>query len=152
MNKYVVSLVLFMLAIIAIQIWFNKLQNKLIKLNEEINSSIKELSEEPGEYEYNQRIVCAANLYPDGTIILGARHHDSLMNDCIKTYIRDEEYWNGPNINFEPGKAIQGFIDQRCNFFTREEAWVIAEKANQIAFRCGGDTINGGRLFSENLY
>ena len=32
------------------------------------------------------------------------------------------------------------------------KAWKIAEPAGQIRRRIGGDTINGGTLFSENLY
>lgn len=45
-----------------------------------------------------------------------------------------------------------GFIDQFGNFHTRTEAWKIAEAAGQIFRRCGGDTVNGGTLYSENLY
>jgi hypothetical protein len=43
----------------------------------------------------------------------------------------------------------QGFIDQRGEFMTREEAHKVATKSGQIIRRCGGDD---GRLFSENLY
>lgn len=46
----------------------------------------------------------------------------------------------------------QGFIDTWGVFHTREEAWKIASHHNQIIRRCGGDTVNGGRLYSENLY
>lgn len=46
----------------------------------------------------------------------------------------------------------QGFIDQLGQFHTRTEAWKIAEAAGQILYRCGGDTANGGTLYSENLY
>ena len=49
-------------------------------------------------------------------------------------------------------KSEQGFIDRFSKFHNREEAWKIAEPAGQIRRRVGGDTINGGTLFSENLY
>lgn len=48
--------------------------------------------------------------------------------------------------------AEQGFIDNRRVFVDRNKAWKIAEAANQINFRCGGDTEEGGTLYSENLY
>lgn len=97
---------------------------------------IQALSYNPGK----QRIVCAANKFPDGTLILGARHWDPMMR---KTYnalglTRDES-----------GREVQGFIDQYQNFLTREEAWPIALAAGQIVRRCGGDE---GCLYSENLY
>lgn len=46
----------------------------------------------------------------------------------------------------------QGFIDQYGVFMTRTEAWQVALAAGQIRYRCGGDTANGGTLYSENLY
>jgi hypothetical protein len=46
-------------------------------------------------------------------------------------------------------RAEQGFVDQRGEYLTREEAFEVASKAGQIIRRCGGDE---GRLFSENLY
>jgi hypothetical protein len=86
-------------------------------------------------------IVCAAMRYPNGFIVTGARHLDSVMHRQIPWMLHDQH-----------GKAVQGFIDQRGNFYDRHEAWKIAEANGQIRFRCGGDTINGGMLFSENLY
>ena len=46
----------------------------------------------------------------------------------------------------------QGFIDQYGVFMTRQEAWKVAEAADQINYRCGGDDKYGGTLYSENLY
>lgn len=83
------------------------------------------------------RIVCAANKLASGLIVCGARHHDKVMNAQIKA--ANETFVN----------EIQGFIDQHGVFYTRQEAWVIAEKNDQIIRRCGGDD---GKLFSENLY
>ena len=48
-----------------------------------------------------------------------------------------------------PIEHVQGFIDQRGNFLTREEAWIVAEASGQIIRRVGGD---GKKLYSENLY
>jgi len=95
---------------------------------------------------HNSRIVCAANkiLFKDGkvAIVAGARHWDKIMHnivDCVEHELTELE---------------QGFIDQFNNFYTREEAWIIAETNGQIIRRVGGDTtLEGkGRLFSENLY
>ena len=47
---------------------------------------------------------------------------------------------------------IQGFLTNKHRFVDRYEAWKIAVEQNQIVRRCGGDTVNGGKLFSENLY
>ena len=43
----------------------------------------------------------------------------------------------------------QGFVDQRGEFLTREEAHSIALAEDQIRRRCGDDERT---LFSENLY
>jgi hypothetical protein len=45
--------------------------------------------------------------------------------------------------------AEQGFIDQYGRFLTREEAYVIAEKAGQIKY---GPEHSRGTLYSEDLY
>lgn len=84
-----------------------------------------------------RRVVCAANMFPDGTIILGARHWDPLMCQQANALGR------------KGGTEEQGFIDQWRVFMTREEAWLVAEAAGQIIYRGNwGD----GVLYSENLY
>lgn len=90
----------------------------------------------------HKRIVCAAVKYTNGPMLVGPRHFDEVMQKQYTSF----------RINFTEEKAIQGFLDNAGNFHTREEAWVIAMAANQVIYRTGGDTINGGRLFSENLY
>lgn len=84
-----------------------------------------------------QFIVCAAIRNSNGGIICGPRHFDEIMRMQIdaSTY-----YWK---------HAEQGFVDQRGQFLTREQAHVIAKEAGQIIRRVGGDD---GKLFSENLY
>jgi len=46
----------------------------------------------------------------------------------------------------------QGFLDNKREFLSRTEAWKVAVSANQLVSRCGGDSSNGGTLYSENLY
>lgn len=89
-----------------------------------------------------RRIVCAANRNLGAAIILGVRHWDSFMHIQASDYANPE------------GFAEQGFVDNNREFLTREEAWLVAEKANQIIKRVGGDmNAEGvGKLFSENLY
>lgn len=82
-------------------------------------------------------IVCAANRHKEtGIIFCGARHFDNVMRGQIKA-----AGLNG--IGHE-----QGFIDQFSRFYTREEAWIIAETNGQIKRKVSGD----GTLYSENLY
>lgn len=91
-------------------------------------------------------VVCAANRHTDADLrvwlLLGPRHWGPTMRHQAKMLPFDAHA-----LEWE-----QGFIDQRGEFLTREEAWKVAEAAGQIFQRVGGDTINGGRLFSENLY
>ena len=95
-----------------------------------------------------QRIVCAANRLPDGTILIGARHWDKWMHQQNDGRVPVEP-------NTHPGvfeDEEQGFIDNRGNFLSRTEAWKVADEAGQIIYRVGGDTADGGTLYSENLY
>jgi hypothetical protein len=97
----------------------------------------------------NKRIVCAANKYTftmeDGTttelVICGARHYDPLMHQQIKAL--DKSLWE------KKTSEVQGFVNNKFEFLTREEAWIVASAEGQIIRRCGGD---GTKLFSENLY
>lgn len=90
---------------------------------------------QPGE----PRVVCAALKDANGRIVTGARHFDSVMMEQIK---------RGPAVDDWRG-ADQGFIDQKGNYLTREEAHVIASANKQILRRVGSDECS---LFSENLY
>jgi hypothetical protein len=94
-----------------------------------------------------RRVVCAANRYPDGFIVCGARHYDMIMHQQIKEAGRSRLDGYDPG-----GKIEQGFIDQYGTFLTRLQAWDIAEAAGQIVRRCGNDGPDGHGLFSENLY
>jgi hypothetical protein len=83
------------------------------------------------------RIVCAANKFENGPLLIGARHFDQHMHVQM-SYMGVKG--SDPH--------IQGFIDQYGRFYNREEAWVIAEKNGQII----RDVSAAGMLFSENLY
>lgn len=88
---------------------------------------------------YTPWIVCAANkLISTGRIVCGARHYDPIMRAQIHA-AEGVDTWKG---------CDQGFIDQRGKWWTREEAWVIAETNGQIKKRVGCE----GTLYSENLY
>lgn len=84
------------------------------------------------------RIVCAANKFENGPLLIGARHFDQHMQVQM-AYMGVKG--SDPH--------VQGFIDQYGKFYTREEAWKVAVENGQIVRRCGGDE---GMLFSENLY
>lgn len=92
-------------------------------------------------YAENRRIAAAANRY-GGYIVVGARHHDIMMQMQMMA-IGYEKLWEfaGGRDNEE-----QGFIDQWGIFLTRKEAWVVAEAAGQIRTYEFGH----GTLFSEN--
>ena len=90
-------------------------------------------------------VVCAANRlnipWIEGTtkykIAIGVRHFDMVMLEQMP-----KPLWSDYEIE-------QGFIDQFGLFMTREEAYLVAQAAGQIKYRCGGDE---GVLYSENLY
>lgn len=90
----------------------------------------------------DQRVVCAAIRHPDGRLICSPRHFDTTTHAVLDHLEKTEDIrtW---------GQADQGFVDQYGIYLTREEAWVIALRQNQIIHRVGGDE---GCLYSENLY
>lgn len=92
-----------------------------------------------------ERIVCAANRHlVTKHILVGVRHWDNFM------YNQKEELMAGDRCGWTDSE--QGFVNSRGQFLTRQEAWVVANDADQIVRRVGGDTMQGGTLFSENLY
>lgn len=89
-----------------------------------------------------RRVVCAAIRGHGGVIICGARHFDGVMLKQLDMA--------GGSQHFGRSKPVeQGFIDNRGEWLTREEALVVATAAGQLVRRCPGDD---RELFSENLY
>ena len=99
------------------------------------------MTDRDAQQEPKRRVVCAALLFPDGTIVCGPRHFDETMRRLIKRALLD--------IHADHGACEQGFVDQRGEYMSRQIAWTVAEEAGQIIRRVGGD---GHALYSENLY
>lgn len=93
------------------------------------------------------RIVCSANKLSDGAILIGIRHWDSHMHYQLSLMVVDDE---APLLESELTKGhIQGFLDQFGKFYTREEAYIVAEKNSQITRNLNHST---NKLYSEHLY
>lgn len=73
-----------------------------------------------------------------GVVFAGYRHGQCIYTKCAVTGLRDAE----------TGDNEQGFLTSLNRFVDREEAWVIAENANQIIREVSGR----GTLYSENLW
>ena len=93
-----------------------------------------------------RRIVSAANRYKlksGGTIVIpGTRHCSKDMSEVVRL-VEDKLV--------SRFTADQGFIDQFANYWTREEALVIATRASQIN-TVRQKTWPEDKLFSEDLY
>lgn len=99
------------------------------------------------------RIVCAANRNSiSKEIAVGVRHFCHIMRENVWNFCKARGI---DAMDLEDPYAMawrrseQGFIDQHGNFYTREEAWVIADANNQIINDRSWQT---GRLHSEHLY
>lgn len=90
-------------------------------------------------------VVCSASRDKNEILTVSPRHYDPTMHKQIQYRIDHGDEW-------EKSEVEQGFIDQFGVFMDRREAWKVALAADQIRYRCGGDTTNGGMLYSENLY
>lgn len=105
------------------------------------------------------RIVCAAIKRGDGLVVACARHYDPgaakvigamhvPLRFRIKCFITRRPH--PAHAYFRSfGRVEQGFIDQHNRFYSREEAWIIAEKNGQIRRNYNGPRLT---LFSEDLY
>lgn len=87
------------------------------------------------------RVVCAAiKNKRSGLIVTGARHFDMVMHAVLKAIKKEDDELN------DWLDAYQGFIDQRGNFLTRQEAHDIAVRQEQASPQIPGV------LYSEDLY
>lgn len=102
-------------------------------------------------------IICSGVKYKNH-VIAGRRHSDAFST--LETLL-DKEVYN----SIKREDIVCGFIDNWGDFHTREEAWIIADKANQIKFGRGlqeaeikinfnGDEVYKGNpiLISEHLF
>jgi hypothetical protein len=111
--------------------------------------SVSILKGEPMSDEKKQPwIVCAA-IHKRGNIICGVRHFDGIMRATLNATGETHVGWD------------QGFVDQFGTFYSREDAWKIADKNGQIRRPTGLEDFahsrpanvgDEGMLFSENLY
>lgn len=121
-----------------------------VKLRKETDNTLKT--------NIMQFIVCAAIKipHPEKDIILCGPRHGECLNLAVRLKIFTED-----TKELEKN-SILGFVDQDNNFYTREEAWVIADHMGEIRRPLGWEkdfshrrTPNVGDvrpLFSENLY
>ena len=75
-------------------------------------------------------------------MLVGPRHFDYVMLLQYRVL----------RIQYEEDESEKGFVDQEGKFYTRQEAWRLAQETQQILHRVSGDEAHGGTLFSENLY
>lgn len=101
---------------------------------------LRKLVKDQQEYGSNlpRRVVCAANRFEDGHIILGIRHWSPDMHLSAVLQGYDART-----------KHEQGFVDQFGAFLTRQEAFKIALSQGQYR---PYDPYNIGTLYSEDLY
>lgn len=85
------------------------------------------------------KIVCSAILDKDKRIFYGKRHADAL-------FIMYRWYQDNPEAKYKD-QAVQGFIDGEGNFYTREEAKIIATENGQAI-----EDHDPLKLYSEDLY
>lgn len=100
------------------------------------------------DYDPQERIVCAANRY-GGVILVGVRNGSS---DMYSLFDHAEDVCEFSFKDTLSDKEEQGFITSKYRFVDRTEAWKIAVEQKQIVRRVGGDDLDGGTLYSENLY
>lgn len=87
------------------------------------------------------RIVAAALQHKDGRVVVGVRHYDELMIGVLKQL---------PDFMTAGWRAAdQGFVDNHGVYWTREDAWIIAEAAGQIIVSEG---TRRGVLHSEDVW
>lgn len=91
--------------------------------------------------ERKRVVVCAAVKFVNNSVVCSARHYDERMRETLRRLGVGQR-----------SEVEQGFVDQWGSFMSRREAWGVAAAAGQILRRVGGDTADGGTLYSENLY
>lgn len=97
----------------------------------------------PAHDAWQLRVVAAANRYGE-VVVVADRHHSKFMNSQLKI-LKEAGVINSTHTR------EQGFIDNKGNFLTREEACIVAREAGQInQVRLKNTPFR--KLFSEDLY
>ena len=94
-----------------------------------------------------RRIVCAAIRAADGELLIGVRHYDALMCRQIEQRVDGAKFAHRLDED-------QGFIDQRGEWLSRHEAYLLAHENGQLLYinNVGADPDGKHRLYSEALY
>lgn len=90
--------------------------------------------------EQRRVVVCAAIKLSDKRVVAGVRHYDRYIRDAIPRDKADKLL----------GHSTEGFVDNRFNFLTRQEAYPIALEAGQLLETARGNATIG--LHSEDIY
>lgn len=84
-------------------------------------------------------VVCAAMIMKDGLVVTGVRHFSPDMRLILHRVYGDKYHLQVKE---------QGFVDNKGEFLSREDAWKAADLAGQIR----KEVSSPGTLYSENLY
>lgn len=103
-------------------------------------------------FDRPRKVVCAANKHKEtGIVTIGARHFDSWMMQQIDRLVEQHK----GQIDFTPTTWECGFIDNKDNYLTRNEAYDVAVFNGQVSNGDSGwffvepvDPV----LISEDLY
>lgn len=94
----------------------------------------------------NLRIICAALYFPELDLIFYGHRH----NHCLQA-ANDQILWNMNKQEMHKLTKIQGFVASDGQFYTRDEAFLIAKEAGQIKENRVLDQ-NRKNLFTEDIY
>lgn len=105
-------------------------------MNTAIRPGIAAVNERP-----HLRIVGAAIRHKDqGWVVVSVRHFDLLMHQQLA------------RMGCDGRNTEQGFVDSMGGFWSREDAWDIAQFQGQVLANRHRSFIPLGRLYSEHLY
>lgn len=96
------------------------------------------------EPRHGHRIVCAAIRLKSGRVICGVRHFCGVMLQSCPP--------NTPEGRAQLAGHEQGFVDNKFQFLTREEAYKVALAAFQFDPESPDYTGHRGTLYSEDLW
>lgn len=124
--------------------WFNTFVRKFVEEFEKGGNDFIYYRNKEYNVCHMRRIVAAA-MRVDGTVVLGARHGSTLMNEALDRLFKGDRKLEIEAMNSE---RIDGFIDQYDVFWDREQALTIAICSDQLRKRTSSRT----ELFSEDVW